>query len=98
MNKYDKKVKKAAMKKTGYSNERAKISRNLTNNKKNVAELKKGRDRIKNNMAEFIVKAELYHKVYKDLEFIISGVNRTNGKLRIKKIINGAPRTKHTKC
>lgn len=38
-------------------------------------------------MAKAIERVELYHKIYKDLEFIVSGVNRTNGKVRIKKII-----------
>ena len=37
-------------------------------------------------MAEVIDNVELYHKIYKDLEIIISGINRSNGKLRIPQI------------
>ena len=88
MNKYNKKVKKAAMKKTCYSSVKTKITKELTANKKKVVAIKNSQNEIKNNMAKCIVKVELYHNVYKDLEFIISGINKTNAKLRVKKIID----------
>ena len=86
---YSKEIKKAAMRKTKYSNKKIEINNAFDKNKEDASKFKKGsRYTNKNNIAKVIVKVELYHKVYKDLEVIISGVNRTNGKLRIKKIID----------
>jgi hypothetical protein len=85
---YNKEIKKAAMIKTGYSSKKTIINSAFSKNKENAATIKKSRSHMKADMAKVIVKVELYHKVYKDLEVIISGVNKTNGKLRIKKIID----------
>ena len=81
-------IRQAAMKKIKYADKKKNISDAFSNNKEFISDLKKDSRCInKSNMAKVIMKVELYHKVYKDLELIVSGINRTNGKLRIKKMI-----------
>lgn len=86
MNDYKGNIKKAALSKTKYSEKKSAITKSINSNKEKSTELKKIRTLEKNNMAEVIQNVESYHKIYTDLEVIISGINRTNGKFRIPKI------------
>ena len=86
MNAYKGNIKKTAMSKTRYSDKKSEITKNINSNKTISTEVKNVRNREKNSMPEVIAKVELYHEVYKKLEFIVSGINKSNGRLRIEKI------------
>ena len=78
-------IRKAATIKTGYSN--TNISSTFRKHKKDIGNFQKDRRYVnKNNIAKVIEKAELYHKIYKDLERIVSRIDETNGQRCITKI------------
>ena len=81
-------IRKAAMQKIGYGTKKKNLVDAFSSNKNNIRDLIKNSSLInKSNMNKVIKDVELYHKVYKDLETIISGIDRSNGKASIKKII-----------
>ena len=87
-NEQKKAIRKAAMKKIGYGTKKKNLGDAFSNNKNNIRDLIKNSRLInKSNMDKVLVSVDLYHKVYKDLETIISGIDRSNGKASIKKII-----------
>jgi hypothetical protein len=71
-----------------YSHEKTEIRRSLNKNQKDIDDLKRNRNHISNNTARFIVHAELYYNAYRDLELIISGVNKTNVNKRLNMIVD----------
>ena len=88
MDKHKIELRKSAMKKIRYADKKKNIGDACSNNKKFIRDLiKDSRFINRSNMVKVIEKVELYHKVYNDLEIIVSGINRSNGKIRIKKMI-----------
>ena len=87
-NEQKKAIRQAAMKKIGYATKKKNLVDAFSNNKESIGDLIRNSRLInKNNMDKVIESVELYHKVYNDLEIIVSGINRSNGKASIKKII-----------
>jgi hypothetical protein len=81
-------IRQAAMKRIKYSDKKKNIGDAFSANKKFIGDLIKDSLYInKSNMAKVIKDVELYHKVYKDLEVIVSRIDETNGKVSIKKMI-----------
>lgn len=88
MDKYSEEVKKAAMAKMDFAAQKSQMVKQLTENKRRVAELRKSHSHIKSNAAKFVVYSKAYYDVFTMLENVISRITKTNLKQSIKEIIN----------